>query len=354
MEAVLGASFLTGGISMALATGTALGLAFGGPHPWWRRYPPSAPPTAVSALFEGLETSLGYKFHHNHLILEAVTHPSFTSSSGGPSYQRLEFLGDALLDLVVIKYLYDKFPSATSHELAFPRTRTICAQTLAHVAVKRLGLHNIMLVNCPALTMAINGYVPMLKAASSEEIVNKGWKYDPPKALSDVFESVMGAIFVDTGYDYDKTASVIEYVMEDVLSVLSPSLTKDPVSDLLEWAGKAGCMKVVFGRKVKSTGKLQAEGVTVSVHGNIVIGPIVSTSLPVAKYAAAERAMAMLRDGETDKSLAHLCDCGKHMEIDSTGPALVEDGAKLDAVFDEELDAEEAAEVDHIMTTELS
>lgn len=133
MEAVLGASFLTGGISMALATGTALGLAFGGPHPWWRRYPPSALPTAVSALFEGLETSLGYKFHHNHLILEAVTHPSFTSSSGGPSYQRLEFLGDALLDLVVIKYLYDKFPSATSHELAFPRTRTICAQTLAHV-----------------------------------------------------------------------------------------------------------------------------------------------------------------------------------------------------------------------------
>jgi len=92
MEAVLGASFLTGGISMALATGTALGLAFGGPHPWWRRYPPSAPPTAVSALFEGLEMSLGYKFHHNHLILEAVTHPSF--SSGGPSYQRLEFLGD--------------------------------------------------------------------------------------------------------------------------------------------------------------------------------------------------------------------------------------------------------------------
>lgn len=95
--------------------------------------------------------------------------------------------------------------------------------------------------------MAINGYVPMLNAASSEEIVNKGWKYDPPKALSDVFESVMGAIFVDTGYDYDKTAAVVEYVMEDVLSVLSPSLTKDPVSDLLEWAGKAGCTEVVFG-----------------------------------------------------------------------------------------------------------
>jgi endoribonuclease Dicer len=104
----------------------------------------------------------------------------------------------------------------------------------------------------------------------------------------------------------------------------------------------------------KSTGKFQTEGVTVSVHGNIVVGPIFSTSLPVAKYAAAERAMAMLKDGETDKSLAHLCDCGKHMETDNTGPASVEDGAKLNNVFDEELDAEDAAEVDRIMTTDIS
>lgn len=107
-------------------------------------------------------------------------------------------------------------------------------------------------------------------------------------------------------------------------------------------------------KKVKSTGKFQTEGVTVSVHGSIVVGPIVSTSLPVAKYAAAERAMAMLKDGETDKSLAHFCDCGKHMETDNTGPASVEDGAKLNSVFDEMLDAEEAAEVDHIMTTDIS
>lgn len=105
---------------------------------------------------------------------------------------------------------------------------------------------------------------------------------------------------------------------------------------------------------VKSTGKFQTEGVTVSVHGNIVVGPIISTSLPVAKYAAAERAMAMLKDGETDKSLSHLCACGKHMEIDNTGPASVEVGAKLNNMFNEELDAADAAEVDRIMTMDLS
>ena len=107
-------------------------------------------------------------------------------------------------------------------------------------------------------------------------------------------------------------------------------------------------------KMVKSTGKFQTEGVTVSVHGNIVVGPIISTSLPVAKYAAAERAMAMLKDGATDKSLAHLCACGKHMEIDNTGPASVEVGAKLNNMFNEELDAADAAEVDRIMTMDLS
>lgn len=263
MEATLGASFVTGGIPMALHTGEALGLAFGGMMPWSLRY--SRNPVALPApkLFLALEESLGYTFHRSELLLEAVTHPSFALASNSLSYQRLEFLGDgeyqfittlglmltsvlALLDLVVVKYLYDKFPGATSHELALPKTKAICAPALASLAVRRLGLHKVLLANCVDLTNAINGYVPILQATSGEEIVKHGWRYDPPKAISDVFESVMGAVLVDSAYNYEKAAAVVEFVMEDVLMALSPAVCKDPVSELITWASASGCAKVVI------------------------------------------------------------------------------------------------------------
>ena len=94
MEALLGASFRSGGIPLALLTGTSLGLDFGGPLPWFMRYANNVKPTPISALFASLEGSLGYKFRHNHTLLEALSHPSSVASSDFPSYQRLEFLGD--------------------------------------------------------------------------------------------------------------------------------------------------------------------------------------------------------------------------------------------------------------------
>jgi endoribonuclease Dicer len=102
MEALLGASFLAGGISMALPAGTSLGLNFGGPLPWFMRYAINVEETAVAALFASLEGNLGYKFRHNHILLEALSHPSSVASSDFPSYQRLEFLGDGK------KYCFEK------------------------------------------------------------------------------------------------------------------------------------------------------------------------------------------------------------------------------------------------------
>ena len=93
MESTLGASFLAGGIPMALQAGSALRLAFGGPHPWPLRYR-LPEPSPAPALFEALQERLGYTFRCSSLLVEAVTHPSFTVSSLDPSYQRLEFLGD--------------------------------------------------------------------------------------------------------------------------------------------------------------------------------------------------------------------------------------------------------------------
>lgn len=94
MEAVIGASFVTGGIPMALHTGSALGLTFGGSCPWPQRYESTRASRPAPALFSALQESLGYTFHDSDLLVEAVTHPSFAAFSNSPSYQRLEFLGD--------------------------------------------------------------------------------------------------------------------------------------------------------------------------------------------------------------------------------------------------------------------
>lgn len=100
MEAILGASFLTGGIPMALQSGTNMGLEFGGPLPWFMRYSKNVQQASLPPLFSSLEEKLGYKFRYCHLVQEALTHPSAASPLDGhwcPSYQRLEFLGDGKL-----------------------------------------------------------------------------------------------------------------------------------------------------------------------------------------------------------------------------------------------------------------
>ena len=61
----------------------------------------------------------------------------------------------ALLDLVVMRYLYNKFPTATSGQLSWARSRAVCAPALASVAVNVLGLHKPLLINNVELSMAI-------------------------------------------------------------------------------------------------------------------------------------------------------------------------------------------------------
>jgi len=146
-----------------------------------------------------------------------------------------------VLNLVVVHYLYNKFPGATSAQLALPRTKAVCSAALAYVAVKQLAVHKIMLVNSVDLSIAIDQYVPHFEQVSAESVVNTGWRFDPPKALSDVFEGIIGAVLIDSGYDYERTACVVEEVMKDVLSILSPSVPLDPISSLSEWLAASGC-----------------------------------------------------------------------------------------------------------------
>ncbi|KAH8100190.1 hypothetical protein BXZ70DRAFT_174315 [Cristinia sonorae] len=318
MEATLGAAFATGGINMALSTGSALGLSFGGPIPWTLRYAGQNEHHPVSALFRPLQESLGYNFRDGRLLVEAMTHPSFRSTDSS-SYQRLEFLGDALVDLVTMRYLYNKFPNATSGQLSWARSRAVCAPALASVAIKRLALHKMVLINNVELSIAISRYVPVLEEAASIDIIHNGWKQDPPKAISDVLESVLGAVLVDCGWDIEKAGVITENVLSDLLTVLSPNMPRDPVSDLMVWTAQSGCQKISF-RKSQSRQEIKKnDSISVIVHDHAIVGPILAANLSLAKGLAAERARQILEDQNGPYPLSVICNCADKMDLDEDG-----------------------------------
>ena len=148
--------------------------------------------------------------------------------------------------MVVMEHLFNRFPEASSGQLTWPRTRAVCAPSLALVGVRELSLSKYLLHNNLELGMAISHYLTIFESATYSDMVFSGWRYDPPKVLSDLAESVFGAIFVDSGYDYELCKALILRIFQPLFSLLSPNLPLDPASELLIWVGRSGCMKTSF------------------------------------------------------------------------------------------------------------
>lgn len=151
-----------------------------------------------------------------------------------------------MIELVVTTYLFNKFPEAKSGELTWCRSHALCNATFSALAVTRLQLHKYLLSNNIALSRDIALEEDRLKSVPLEDVVVNDWKYDPPKVLGDIFESVIGAIFVDCGFDYPRVARIVESLMEDVLKILTIDIPRNPITRLLEWMGKSGCVKAKF------------------------------------------------------------------------------------------------------------
>jgi ribonuclease III len=128
-----------------------------------------------------LQERLGYAFRDESLLRLALTHPSVAHESLGhtPHNQRLEFLGDAVLGLVLTRELYEKFPELGEGPLTKARAQMVNRRTLAAEA-RRLG-------------MGAHLHVSRGEEASGGR--------ERQSALADVFEALLGAIFLDGGYE---------------------------------------------------------------------------------------------------------------------------------------------------------
>jgi ribonuclease-3 len=134
----------------------------------------------VSA-YEELQNKLGYTFRDLELLKLALTHPSVAHELGTPmqTNQRLEFLGDAVLQLVLTRELYEKYPAFDEGPLTKARAKLVNRQTLA----ERGSLLN------------LGGHLMLSRGEDTHGGRTR------PSALADAYEALVGAIFLDGGFE---------------------------------------------------------------------------------------------------------------------------------------------------------
>lgn len=220
--------------------------------------------------FEPLFAALGHRFARADLVEQALTHPSV---EGVPSYQRLEFLGDRVLGLVVAELLYDGYPGAAEGALAARYNVLVRRQTLAEVA-REVGLGDYLLLS------------------PSEE---RSGGRDKPAILADACEAIIAALYRDGGLDAAR-AFVERYWRPRGDNL--PDAPKDAKTALQEWLQGAGFAAPSY-REVSRSGPDHALVFTMEV---VVKGRPALTGRGSTKQAAeqaAAAAMLEIRAGAT-------------------------------------------------------
>ncbi|KAI9723933.1 MAG: hypothetical protein M1812_000651 [Candelaria pacifica] len=188
--------------------------------PTYQISPATASQTDLAAK---VNSNLGYQFRYPRLLRSAFIHPSYPFSwEKVPCYQRLEFLGDALLDMACIDYLFYKFPKKDPQWLTEHKMAMVSNKFLGAVCVK-LGFHKHLRYNGALVEYQIRDYVTELQEAEIEAGGARDyWTQvkNPPKCLPDVVEAYVGAVFVDSEFDYDEVEGFfkkhIEWFFEDM------------------------------------------------------------------------------------------------------------------------------------------
>ena len=223
---------------------------------------------------ESLQRTLKYRFQDVGLLAQALTHPSYANedlAGNSGDNERLEFLGDAVLSLGITHMIMERLPDRSEGELSRVRASMVNKRALAEVA-RRMGLGR---------------FVRLGKGEDSGGGRNKA------SVLADCFEAVVGAVYLDGGYE--KTLKMLETNLADRLRrVVQKKHPQDYKSQLQESVqnqnGTIPCYALV-----RETGPDHEKQfcVTVSV-GGVVVGRGQGTSKKEAEQMAAAEALGEL------------------------------------------------------------
>ena len=219
-----------------------------------------------------LRERLGYSFRRPELLAQSLTH----RSHGARHNERLEFVGDAVLNCVVAHALYDRFPEIDEGELSRVCASLVNRDTLAEIA-RRLSLSDAILLG---------------------EGEHKSGGTDRPSILADGLEALYGAVFLDGGFEAAR--DVIDRTFGDVLRDADPAaLGKDPKTRLQEWL-QARHLPVPDYRIAEVSGEAHAQRFTAecSIPALGVVTQGMGNSRRTAEQAAAASAYAIASTGE--------------------------------------------------------
>ena len=212
---------------------------------------------------DALEDTLGYRFKNRLLLTLALTHRSL---DGTPSNQRLEFLGDRVLGLVVAHLLFEAFPGEQEGELARRHAGLVSKEALAEVAkIIQLG--------------------DALRMSESEAIAGGRQNLSH---LEDACEALIGALYLDGGMDAAEPF-IESYWKPMLLSVKTPP--KDPKTGLQEWAQARGLALPEYV-EINRSGPDHAPEFEIEVR----VGEHTARGVAGAKRAAEQAAAARLME----------------------------------------------------------
>ncbi|GJZ45326.1 ribonuclease 3-like protein 3, partial [Tanacetum coccineum] len=146
-----------------------------------------------------LETITGYTFKNKDLLKEAFTHASYKAVDSN-SYERLEYIGDSVLNHLVAKLHFFMYPNMMPGDLTRLRAANVDTEALARAALK-YKLHKYLRHKKPLLDKKIQDFMEGIV----EFPTHSYGMIDPPKVLADILESLIGAIFIDTDKSMDET-----------------------------------------------------------------------------------------------------------------------------------------------------
>ncbi|KAG0040768.1 Dicer-like protein 1 [Podila clonocystis] len=272
IEAAMGAAFLSGGSTVALHAAKLLCVPFDEFDTWEdfaRVYqesltqPDSTNPTSATTLphcgehqrhIDKVQTILGYTFRDPHLFVEAMTHTSSARNVSG-CYERLEFLGDAVLDFQVIKYYYHKYRDAPPGAITLIKDASVNNQVLGSLAIQ-WGLGEFLIHNSEPLASEIQRAIATLEMQKESSPTNtlegEYWvNVKMPKVLGDLVESTLGAVSVDCGFDFTVICNVFDRLIRPFLDdhINLDQIVIHPTKALMEFVQSKGCNEARFKRE---------------------------------------------------------------------------------------------------------
>lgn len=189
------------------------------------------------------EEKFGYKFNDRSFLLQALSHSSY-SQYATDCYQRLEFLGDAILDFLITCHIYNECGTLGPGDLTDLRSALVNNVTFACLTV-RYGFDKFILTKAMLLSTFINKFSEQQEKRKhkigaevfllvNESDVTIGEMSDVPKILGDVFESLAGAVYLDSGKSLQTVWKVFYRLMRKEIIEFSKKVPKNNIRLLYE------------------------------------------------------------------------------------------------------------------------